>query len=43
VLTIAKNLEDEIEEASGIRTSLTDNEVVDYIQYVIKEIHENKK
>ena len=43
VLTIAKNLEDEMEEASGIKTSLTENEVVDYIQYVIKEIHENKK
>lgn len=43
VLTIAKNLEEEIEEASGVETSLTENEVVDYIQYVMNEIHKNKK
>jgi hypothetical protein len=42
VLTIAKNLENEIEEASGVETSLTENEVVDYVQYVLKEIHGNK-
>ena len=43
VLTIAKNLEDEIEETSGVKTSLTENEVVDYVQYIINEIHGNKK
>jgi hypothetical protein len=43
VLTIAKNLEDEIEEGSGVETSLAENEVVDYIQYVINELHGNKK
>ena len=42
VLTIAKNLENEIEEASGVEPSLTENEVVDYVQYVLKEIHGNK-
>jgi hypothetical protein len=42
VLTIAKNLENEIEESSGVETSLTENEVVDYVQYVLKEIHGNK-
>ncbi|WP_458744403.1 hypothetical protein [Candidatus Nitrosocosmicus sp. T] len=39
VLKIAKNLEEEIEEKSGVETSLTENEVVDYVQYVINEIH----
>lgn len=43
VLTIAKNLEEEIEEASGVETSITENEVVDYIHYVMKEIHGNEK
>jgi hypothetical protein len=43
VLTIAKNLEEEIEEKSGVETSLTENEVVDYVQYVINELHGNKK
>jgi hypothetical protein len=43
VLTIAKNLEGEIEEASGVETSLSENEVVDYVQYVINELHGNKK
>ena len=42
VLTIAKTLEDEIEEASGVETSLTENEMTDYIKYVINEIHETK-
>src|ERR1044072_9733284 len=43
VLAIAKNLEGEIEEASGVETSLSENEVVDYVQYVINELHGNKK
>ena len=43
VLTITKNLEDEIEEASGVETSLTETEMVDYIQYVMNELHGNKK
>ena len=43
VLTIAKNLEGEIEETSGVETSLNENEVVDYVQYVINELHGNKK
>jgi hypothetical protein len=43
VLSIAKNLEEEIEEKSGVETSLTENEVVDYVQYVINEMHGNKK
>ncbi len=43
VLKIARNLEEEIEEKSGVETSLTENEVVDYVQYVINEIHGNKK
>ncbi|WP_458719716.1 hypothetical protein [Candidatus Nitrosocosmicus sp. R] len=42
-MTIAKNLEDEIEEASGVKTSLTEPEIVDYIQYVMNEVHGNKK
>ena len=42
VLTIAKNLEEEIEEKSGVEMSLTENEVVDYVQYVINELHEIK-
>ena len=42
VLTITKNLENEIEEVSGVETSLSENEVVDYIQYVLNEIHGNK-
>jgi hypothetical protein len=42
VLKIAKNFEDELEETSGIESSLTENEVVDYVQYVINEIHGNK-
>ena len=43
VLTIAKNLENEIEEASGVRSSLDETEIVDYVQYVVNEIHKNKK
>jgi hypothetical protein len=43
VLKIAKNLEEEIEEKSGVESSLTENEVVDYVQYVINEMHGNKK
>ena len=43
VLKIAKNLEEEIEEKSGVETSLTENEVVDYVQYVINEIHGKEK
>ena len=43
VLTITKNLEDQIEEASGVETSLTETEMVDYIQYVMNELHGNKK
>ena len=43
VLTITKNLADEIEDSSGVQTSMTETEVVDYIQYVINEIHTNKK
>ena len=39
VLKIAQNLEEDIEEKSGVETSLTENEVVDYVQYVINEIH----
>jgi hypothetical protein len=43
VLKIAKNFEEELEETSGVESSLTENEVVDYVQYVINEIHGNKK
>lgn len=43
VLTVAKTLEDEIEEASGVQSSLNDPEMVDYIQYVMNEIQKNKK
>ncbi len=43
VLTIAKNLENEIEEASGVEPSMTEPEIVDYVQYVMNEIHKNKK
>ncbi len=43
MLKIAQNLEEEIEERSGVETSLTENEVVDYVQYVINEMHGNKK
>ncbi len=43
VLTIAKDLENEIEQASGVQSSLDETEVVDYIQYVVNEIHKNKK
>ena len=43
VLNIAKNIEEEIEEKSGVETSLTENEVVDYVQYVINELHGNKE
>ena len=43
VLTIAKNLEDKIAEASGVETSLDKTEMVDYMQYVMNEIHKNKK
>jgi hypothetical protein len=43
VLTVAKNLEDKIAEASGVETSLDKTEMVDYIQYVMNEIHKNKK
>jgi len=43
VLTISKNLEDEIEEASGVQSSLDETEMVDYIQYVMNEIQKHKK
>jgi hypothetical protein len=43
VLTIAKNLENELEEASGVEPSMTEPEIVDYVQYVMNEIHKNKK
>lgn len=43
VLKITKNFEEELEETSGVESSLTENEVVDYVQYVINEIHGNKK
>jgi hypothetical protein len=43
VLTVAKNLEDKIAESSGVETSLDKTEMVDYIQYVMNEIHKNKK
>ena len=43
VLTIAKDLENEIEEASGVQSSLDETEMVDYIQYVVNEIHKNKE
>ena len=43
VLTVAKNLENEIEEASGVEPSMDETEIVDYIQYVVNEIHKNKK
>ena len=43
VLTVAKNLENEIEEASGVEPSMTEIEIIDYIQYVVNEIHKNKK
>ena len=43
VLTIAKNLENELEEASGVEPSMTEPEIVDYVHYVMNEIHKNKK
>ena len=43
VLKIAKNLEKELEEKSGVEPSMTENEIVDYVQYVMNEIHKNKK
>lgn len=43
VLTIAKNLDDEIKEASGVQSSLDDTEMVDYIQYIMNEIHKHKQ
>ena len=43
VLTIAKDLENEIEQTSGVQSSLDETEIVDYIQYVVNEIHKNKK
>ncbi len=43
VLTVAKNLENEIEEASGVEPSMTEPEIVDYIQFVVNEVHKNKK
>ena len=42
-LTVAKNLENEIEEASGVEPSMTEPEIVDYIQFVVNEVHKNKK
>ncbi len=42
-LRITKNLEEEMEEASGVETSMTETEVVDYIHYVMKENHGNEK
>ncbi|MDF0679693.1 MAG: hypothetical protein P0116_01875 [Candidatus Nitrosocosmicus sp.] len=39
VLTVAKNLENEMEEASEVEPSMTETEIVDYIQYVMNEIH----
>lgn len=41
VLTITKNLEEEIEEASGVQSSMTETEVVDYLHYVMNELHKN--
>ena len=43
VLTVAKNLENEMEEASEVEPSMTETEIVDYIQYVMDEIHQSKK
>lgn len=43
ILKITRNLEDELEETSGVESSLTENEVVDYVHYVLNEIHGNKK
>ena len=43
VLTVAKNLENEMEEASEVEPSMTETEIVDYIQYVMNEIHQSKK
>jgi hypothetical protein len=43
VLKVTKNLETEIEEASGVQSSMNETEMVDYIQYVMNEIHGNKK
>lgn len=43
VLKIAKYFEEELKETSGVESSLTENEVVDYVQYVINKIHGNKK
>jgi hypothetical protein len=43
VLTVAKNLEDKIAEASRVEMSLDKTEMVDHIHYVMNEIHKNKK
>ena len=43
VLKIAKNLEEEIEEKSGVETSLTENEVVDYVNMLSMKFMEIKK
>ena len=43
VLTVTKNLANEIEEASGVQSSLDETEMVDYIQYVMNEIKKNTK
>ncbi len=43
VLTVTKNRADEIEESSGVQSSLDECEMVDYIQYVISELQKNTK
>ena len=43
VLTVTKNRADEIEESSGVQSSLDECEIVDYIQYVISELKKNTK
>ena len=43
VMKIAKNFEEELEETSGVESSLTENEMGDHIKFVINEIHKNDK
>ena len=43
VLTVTKNRTDEIEESSGVQSSLDECEMVDYIQYVISELQKKYK
>ena len=43
VLTVTKNLANEIEEASGVQSSLDETEMVDYVQYVMNELKKNTK